>query len=591
MTRTKRVAIRAFASSFFILVSLGVMVFLFFHSTNMVRILIPIAILCTGLSVAIAFSAFLGFISLSKSLERFSKDTELIGETRIELPALSNTTNTSHNPEHLEGLESFLSFVNEDIATLQRSAVKFDLFSSDIHFSAHNLADQTAGQRSMLQTLKKQALSFFKNLSSTNEELSSLSSSIEENARITNELKFRALASREHLANLIEQTGKTAADAQAGGAGVLRTGADSEALAKGLRLLNSTAEREAIEARHIGESLKAIEDIVERTHILATNASIEAARAGTRGAGFAVIASEIRNLSASSRETLTGIRAVLNSVAKGIDESSGLALSVSGTAEKLGASIVESSSIFTKLNSHILDIKENMGQFNGVFLEQIEGSQIAASAASSASATIKGFAENYRDRSAEYEHIAASVDVTEQEAAEAEKSARSLAQLAGYLKVGGSERNRVLRKYQVDQDLIDRKYGRNARRESLLYNLEVCNEHDKPIGELGDLSSSGLLLLTRNTYKTGDELDIRVVMPISTEGIRALPLRITIRRQESDTDGYRLGCSFGKQTPQERERVEELMRTLTISSLTLPGIAAPASALEKVEDATELEEL
>jgi len=591
MTRTKRLTIRASASFLFILVALSVMTFLFFISKNLVHTLIPIAILCIGLSIAIAFSAFLRLSSLSRSLERFSKETELISVSNIELAALSNTSNVRRSFNYLEGLDSFLSFVNEDIATLQRSAVKFDLFSSDIHFSAHNLADQTAAQRSMLQTLKKQALSFFKNLSSTNEELTTLSGTIEDNAHITNELRSRALASREHLANLIQQTGKTAADAQAGGTGVLKTRADSEALAKGLRLLNSTAEREAIEARHIGESLKAIEDIVERTHILATNASIEAARAGTRGAGFAVIASEIRNLSAASRETLSGIRVVLNSVAKGIDESSGLVLSVSGTAEKLGTSIVESSSIFTELNANILDIKEKMGQFNGVFLEQIEGAQNAASAASSAAATIKGFAENYRDRSTEYELIAASVEETEQEASEAEKSARSLAQLAGYLKVGGSERNRVLRKYQVDQDLIDRKYGRHARRESLLYNLEVCDERDKPIGELGDLSSSGLLLLTRNAYETGKELDIRVVMPISTEGIRALPLHITIRRQESDADGYRLGCSFGKQSQQERERVEELMRTLTISSLTLPEPSVPQREMEKAEEATELEEL
>ncbi len=567
------------------------MTYLLFSATPFVRPLILPAILFTGLSVALAFSVIIRLLTLSKSLERFSKETELISESSIELAALSNTSDARRSLDYLEGLDSFLSYVNEDIATLQRSAVKFDLFSSDIHFSAHNLADQTAGQRSMLQTLRLQALSFFKNLSRTNEELSNLSGTIEDNARFTNELKIQALASREHLTDLIQKTGITAADAQAGGTEVLKTSVDSESLAKGLRMLNSTAEREAIEARHIGESLKAIEDIVERTHILATNASIEAARAGTRGAGFAVIASEIRNLSASSRETLTGIRAVLSSVAKGIDESSRLVLSVSGAAEKLGASIVESSSIFTDLNSNILDIKEKMGQFNGVFLEQIAGSQNAASAASSAAATIKGFAENYRDRSAEYQLIAASVEETEQEAAEAEKSARSLAQLAGYLKVGGSERNRVLRKYQVDQNLIDRKYGRHARRESLLYNLEVCDGHDRPIGELGDLSSSGLLLLTRNSYEAGKELDIRVVMPISTEGIRSLPLRITIRRQESDIDGYRLGCSFGVQTPQESGRVEELMRTLSISSLTSQGAATPELAVVQSEEATELEEL
>lgn len=72
--------------------------------------------------------------------------------------------------------------------------------------------------------------------------------------------------------------------------------------------------------KQIDDLTKTILDISSQTNLLALNASIEAARAGETGKGFNVVASEIRRLAVSTRDSASRIQAVNQLVQSSVNQ-------------------------------------------------------------------------------------------------------------------------------------------------------------------------------------------------------------------------------------------------------------------------------
>ena len=80
----------------------------------------------------------------------------------------------------------------------------------------------------------------------------------------------------------------------------------------------------------IGSIIDSVRDIAEQSHVLAVNASIEAAKAGDQGKGFAIVAQEVQNLAEQSKqatvkvhEILTDIQNAMNSTVLATEQGSG----------------------------------------------------------------------------------------------------------------------------------------------------------------------------------------------------------------------------------------------------------------------------
>ena len=90
--------------------------------------------------------------------------------------------------------------------------------------------------------------------------------------------------------------------------------AQAQQLSALLGELENYSDQSYKEMENIGEVSEFINDISSRTNMLGINAAIEVARVGAEGAGFGVVADEIRDLSNQSSESVEDIKQILDSL-------------------------------------------------------------------------------------------------------------------------------------------------------------------------------------------------------------------------------------------------------------------------------------
>lgn len=116
------------------------------------------------------------------------------------------------------------------------------------------------------------------------------------------------------------------------------------------KALNKEIENVSEISGKINEFTNLIRDIAKQTRLLGLNASIEAARAGTAGAGFAVVSEEIGKLADSSRETVDKIQEFTSQIGESVNETVAKGEATSGIVSQQTTAIAGVAQELTKLS-------------------------------------------------------------------------------------------------------------------------------------------------------------------------------------------------------------------------------------------------
>lgn len=170
------------------------------------------------------------------------------------------------------------------------------------------------------------------------------SSLSEASESLAHEASTEAAAQEEISAATLETESsieRTAADADRLHTRMSGTRAEVEQAHSRMRELSSAVQEASRSGAEVARIAKTIDEIAFQTNLLALNAAVEAARAGEAGAGFAIVAEEVRSLAGRSAEAARESAAKIDASVERSNRGRDLCLQVEKTFESLDAAVKE----------------------------------------------------------------------------------------------------------------------------------------------------------------------------------------------------------------------------------------------------------